>query len=599
MITTFGQRSDPYRRLLFLVGTVVAIGVLVGSGVLLVLQQALVQRTGDTVAMAAAMTASRLDRMLFERFGDARMMAQAFSGRVQDHGYLSAYVGWMAQAYPVYEWLAVLDPTGRVISTNVSSWLREDRSQTDWFPLVQQGAAPLILDARAYTETNGHMAVGFAAAIHGPHRELQGFVVSFVSLRLVEESYLEMDRVLQGLGQRDLLAEYVIVDRTGLVIIDSRLHKEGQANLADLPSVRRLRERGSQGYAEEWSPRYHAEVMSGYARTRGYHEMPDPQWGVLVRVPREQLLEPIRRLTWLVGLGGAVVVGLLLTMLVTMMLRLRRQMESVEQSRTELERRVGERTEELVKKQQQLVQTAKLASLGELSAGIAHELNNPLNNINLFVHNALDQVDQVFTDDAVQQRLHTGLDMALHQIDRATRIINNLRSFARASGTDMGTVRLADVIQDSVALLHQKLHLGSIEVTVTLGDQNAEVRGNRLQLEQVLVNLLTNASDALESAAVKRITVSGETDKEWHVLTVTDTGAGIPEEMLPRIFDPFFTTKQVGEGTGLGLSIVYGIIKDHGGHISVHSEPGQGTSFEIRLPVQARRQTSTIANDEP
>ncbi len=245
-------------------------------------------------------------------------------------------------------------------------------------------------------------------------------------------------------------------------------------------------------------------------------------------------------------------------------------------------------------KQQQLVQTAKLASLGELSAGIAHELNNPLNNINLFVHNALDQVDKTLHGQPAQESIHRGLDMALGQIARAARIINNLRSFARTAGTDRGPVPVTELIHDSVSLLHEKLHQGNIEVAVTLEDPRTEVWANRLQLEQVLVNLLTNACDALHVAAVKQITVTGRTDQAWHVITVSDTGEGMPAEMVPRIFDPFFTTKEVGVGTGLGLSIVYGIIKEHGGHISVHSQVGEGTTFEIRLPRPAVTHESVL-----
>lgn len=179
-----------------------------------------------------------------------------------------------------------------------------------------------------------------------------------------------------------------------------------------------------------------------------------------------------------------------------------------------LEYRVDERSQELVAKQQQLVQSSKLASLGQLSAGIAHELNNPLNNIGLFVHNALDQVDEGLKGRQLQHPLQEKLHFALAQIHRATRIIQGLRTFARASGTDMRPIVLAEVIQASVGLLAERLRLGQILLTVNLGDSAAQVWGNALQLEQVLVNLLTNASDALDAAPVKRITITTWSDND-------------------------------------------------------------------------------------
>jgi C4-dicarboxylate-specific signal transduction histidine kinase len=159
----------------------------------------------------------------------------------------------------------------------------------------------------------------------------------------------------------------------------------------------------------------------------------------------------------------------------------------------------------------------------------------------------------------------------------------------------MGPVVLAEVIQASVGLLSEPLRLGAIEVSVNLEDPAAEAWGNTLQLEQVLVNLLTNAKDAVARTAVKRITITVHPDHEWQVITVTDTGQGMTDDTLLHIFDPFYTTKEVGVGTGLGLSIVYGIIKDHGGHISAQSRPGDGASFEIRLPRNAPTEDSATA----
>jgi len=583
---------DPFYRLMALAATVVTVGLLVFCIVLVLLQQALIRRSGETLANAAANTAGRLDRVLFERMGDAQMMSRDFSGRTHDRSYLSAYLGWMNQAYPIYQWLAVLDSKGTVIATTVGEWQGQNRSSAEWFQRASISSQVTMLEVQPYPETKGEMAIGFASTIRGSDGQVQGFVASFVTLRVLEESYLEMSKVVQWLGDVNVPVEYIVVSRDGLALIDSAYHQEGHVNLSALPSIKRLWETEGWGFVSEHAFRDRAEFITGYARTRGYREAANPEWGVLVRVLRAHILGSVSRVTSLVAVGGLIVVALLVGLLFAMMARLRREMGKVRQSQEELEHRVAQRTREVVDKQQQLIQTSKLASLGQLSAGIAHELNNPLNNIGLLVFNALDQIEQGLKGRQLQEPLHAKLDAALAQVERAGRIIQNLRTFARASGTTMGPVVLAEVIQASVGLVSEQFRLGVIEVSVDLEDPSAEAWGNTLQLEQVVVNLLTNAKDAVAQTSVKRITIMVRPDHEWQLITVTDTGHGMTDDTLLHIFDPFYTTKEVGVGTGLGLSIVYGIIEDHGGRISAWSRPGEGTTFEIRLRRNAPKADS-------
>ena len=583
---------DPFYRLMALAATVVTVGLLVFCIVLVLLQQALIRRSGETLANAAANTAGRLDRVLFERMGDAQMMSRDFSGRTHDRSYLSAYLGWMNQAYPIYQWLAVLDSKGTVIATTVGEWQGQNRSSAEWFQRASVSSQVSMLEVQPYPETKGEMAIGFASTIRGWDGQRQGFVVSFVTLRVLEESYLEMSKVVQWLGDVNVPVEYIVVNRDGLALIDSAYHQEGHVNLSALPSIKRLWETEGWGFVSEHAFRDRAEFITGYARTRGYREAANPEWGVLVRVLRAHILGSVSRVTSLVAVGGLIVVALLVGLLFAMMARLRREMGKVRESQEELEQRVAERTREVVDKQQQLIQTSKLASLGQLSAGIAHELNNPLNNIGLLVFNAIDQVEHGLKGRQLQDPLHAKLDAALAQVERAGRIIQNLRTFARASGTTMGPVVLAEVIQASVGLVSEQFRLGVIEVSVDLEDPSAEAWGNTLQLEQVVVNLLTNAKDAVAQTSVKRITIMVRPDHEWQLITVTDTGHGMTDDTLLHIFDPFYTTKEVGVGTGLGLSIVYGIIEDHGGRISAWSRPGEGTTFEIRLRRNAPKADS-------
>src|SRR5881394_770012 len=240
------------------------------------------------------------------------------------------------------------------------------------------------------------------------------------------------------------------------------------------------------------------------------------------------------------------------------------------------------REQELRDKQEQLVQAGKLATLGELTTGVAHELNNPLNNIGLFVGNAVDLIELAETEKgpAIRELRH-----AMQQVSKATEIISHLRTFGRAAPATREPTSLRLVIERALSLMREQLRLREIEVTVDLGPEEPVVLGNAIQLEQVFINLLTNARDAVAEAPRKAIRIAGSTGSGAAEVALTDTGHGIPSGLERRIFDPFFTTKEVGKGTGLGLSITYGIIKEHGGTISVVSPPGEGATFRIHLPL--------------
>ena len=240
------------------------------------------------------------------------------------------------------------------------------------------------------------------------------------------------------------------------------------------------------------------------------------------------------------------------------------------------------REQELRDKQEQLVQAGKLAILGELTTGVAHELNNPLNNIGLFVGNAIDLIELGGTD---KEQIVRELRQATQQVRKATEIISHLRTFGRAAPVRREPISLRQVIERALSLMQEQLRLREIEVTVDLGQEEPVVLGNPIQLEQVFINLLTNGRDAVADSPRKAIRISGSVGSAMAEVAVTDTGEGIPPGLEPRIFDPFFTTKEVGKGTGLGLSITYGIIKEHGGTISVVSPPGEGATFVIQLPV--------------
>jgi len=240
------------------------------------------------------------------------------------------------------------------------------------------------------------------------------------------------------------------------------------------------------------------------------------------------------------------------------------------------------REQELRDKQEQLVQAGKLATLGELTTGVAHELNNPLNNTGLFVGNAIDLIELGAAD---KGQIVRELRQAMQQVSKATQIISHLRTFGRAAPVSREPISLKPVIERALSLVQEQLRLHEIEVTLDLGPEEAVVVGNPIQLEQVFINLLTNARDAVADSLRKAIRISASVGSAAVEIAFVDTGHGIPSGLERRIFDPFFTTKEVGKGTGLGLSITYGIVKEHGGTISVASTPGEGATFLIHLPL--------------
>src|SRR2546425_5689241 len=243
---------------------------------------------------------------------------------------------------------------------------------------------------------------------------------------------------------------------------------------------------------------------------------------------------------------------------------------------------VQRREQELREKQEQLVQAGKLATLGELTTGIAHELNNPLNNIGLFIGNAIDLIELGKADP--QHILHE-LHSAMQQVHKATEIISHLRTFGRAASVSREPVVIRQVIQRALSLMQEQLRLRQIEVRLQFPEEYVGIMGNAIQLEQVFLNLLTNARDAMVNEVRKVITITYTASTEMVEISFRDTGPGIPAGLAQRIFDPFFTTKEVGAGTGLGLSITYGIIKEHQGTIMVENHPGEGAAFLIQLPL--------------
>jgi histidine kinase len=241
--------------------------------------------------------------------------------------------------------------------------------------------------------------------------------------------------------------------------------------------------------------------------------------------------------------------------------------------------------------EQNLIQASKMATLGEMATGIAHELNQPLSVIKIASSFFIKKLDrQQAIDEATLGGMLRKIDA---NVDRATRIIDHMRQFARKSDLKLERVQLNDVLRRAFDIFSQQLKLRSIGVVWDLAADLPKIDADPGRLEQVFINLLINARDAIEerwgTAEVepgeKRIVLSTRKAEKVVVCEVCDTGTGIPANMSEKIFEPFFTTKQAGKGTGLGLSISYGIVKDCGGSIKVRPHASGGACFLLEFPL--------------
>lgn len=253
---------------------------------------------------------------------------------------------------------------------------------------------------------------------------------------------------------------------------------------------------------------------------------------------------------------------------------------------------IKKRDEEAARLNLQLMQAGKMASIGELSAGVAHEINNPVAIIMTERQILLDQFQSTaIEDNAFKEQFLASMDQIAVQAQRCKRITQNLLRFSRRTRSMVEPVELNRFVEEVIDLMEREARSSGIKFLTELDESLPPIESDASQLQQVFLNLITNAIDAHEGKSYGSIRISTRYDEaaKGVFITIADTGSGIAKKDLDRIFDPFFTTKPVGKGTGLGLSICYSIIQQLGGDITVRSEVGEGTEFVIFLPLNMPR----------
>lgn len=246
---------------------------------------------------------------------------------------------------------------------------------------------------------------------------------------------------------------------------------------------------------------------------------------------------------------------------------------------------------ESLEKEAQLIQASKMTTLGLMAAGMAHEINQPLNVIQVCADMLLKSVKKGVTLES--EDLRSMAEDIGQNVQRAAGIIKHMRDFSRMSEGVQTRVNVNDPIRDVFKVLGHQLKMHRVEVVLDLASDLPEILAESNRLEQVFINLVTNALDAMDEkekqhgtgSFEKKLTIRSYLEKASVVVTVSDTGTGMPRKVMEKIFEPFFTTKEIGKGTGLGVSISYGIVKDYNGAIDIRSAPGEGTTFELRFPV--------------
>lgn len=262
---------------------------------------------------------------------------------------------------------------------------------------------------------------------------------------------------------------------------------------------------------------------------------------------------------------------------------LERSMELSSQELNQANRELRVSLQEVTEKKQlegMLFQSEKMAAVGQLAAGVAHEINNPLAVVLGFAQSMQSHLPP-------ESPFQTHLSHIEREAKRCKTLVQGLLTFSRASSIEeKGMVELNSTVEEALTLVLAKSKCTSIELVKRFANPLAPLLANRSQIQQVVINLCNNAIDAMPDGG--RLTIgtepSPDSQNKWQILTISDTGIGIPADIRSRIFDPFFTTKEVGKGTGLGLSLVYEIIRRHNGEISVESKTGEGSTFSVFWP---------------
>lgn len=422
--------------------------------------------------------------------------------------------------------------------------------------------------------TSGERGYYFSHPVRGQANEIVGVIVVKVDIKAIESNWNYED------------AEFMITDDNGIVFMSSReqwrirsIYPLSEATLAGVHGGRRYADKAIRPIPD--MAHKPIDQFTSDTRFRENHylhlhrDMPGENWRLHVLVDKKIPYQNLYR-TFLLSS----IVVLLSCLLVFLLMRNQSQRRRYEQqARQELREQVESRTRELKLAQEELVQAAKMAALGELSAGINHELNNPLTAIRSYASNAIRLLENGQLD-----IVKSNLSEIQNLTETMAAIARQLKTFGRKSQGNIESIEITQALDSAILIIHPKLNRENVELVRPQSIEPVMIRADLVWLEQIIVNLLNNAIQAVSGRTERRVFLSTSSTDGEVSLSIRDSGPGIDESHLPQVFEAFFTTKDAGKGLGLGLSISYRLAKDMQGRLSACNSPEGGAEFTLVLP---------------
>jgi len=549
----------------------------------------------DLAGAAAVQTAEAVNSRLIEYQQKVQVFARLIYNRDLPQKQKTDLITQLFGDYPEFVAITVDDPARGSVTAYDISQLTELDIKREQFDLYRE-KHPLPLAAIRAGET--YLENSTISSLLPTLTMATTPTIDSANKSVVVSAIIRLDNLAQLVRRSKIFATYLIDDH-GKILVSSDTDLKAQDKVVDwMPDLTSLQFQQSAGISKEY--KYRGKDMVGGFSQVGYGSLK-----TVTQIPMSAAYLSARELLQdlfiiaLILLASAAILGLIWSnRLMQPIKRLSEATEVLGKGEYDIHIEVSSRDEigglansfnqmvdelqarehDLIEANNQLVQAAKMAAFGELGAGIAHEVKNPLAGIL-----GLSQLSMRYVKP--DDKVYNNLTRIEFETKRCKEIIDNLMRFARQEKVEFIPVDINSVVINAIAIVDHQLTINSVKIEQDLADGLPTMMGNGNQLQQIIMNFMINAQQAMTANSGKVRVSSALVENEQIEIRISDDGPGIAEEIQEKIFQPFFTTKEVGLGTGLGLSVTYGIIKEHMGSVSIDSQLGEGATFVVRFPV--------------